>query len=64
MENMAQNFMAEIAAFLQKTGMSVTAFGKLSVNDPAFFPRLKSGRSPTLRIIARVQEFMRRYEPQ
>lgn len=41
-------------------GMSVTRFGKSSLNDESFVHDLKRGRSPSLLTIDRVREFMDR----
>jgi hypothetical protein len=54
-----QEFLAEIDAFLARTGMSPTALGRAAVNDPSFVRDIRSGRSPQLAIIARVDNFMR-----
>jgi hypothetical protein len=54
-----QEFLAEIDAFLARTGMSPSALGRAALNDPSFVRDIRSGRSPRLAIIARVDKFMR-----
>jgi hypothetical protein len=54
-----QEFLAEIDAFLERTGMSPSALGRAAVNDPSFVRDIRSGRSPQLAIIARLDNFMR-----
>jgi len=49
---------AEIDAFLAKTDMYPTHFGKQAVSDGNFILRLRKGRVPTLRNIDRVREFI------
>lgn len=53
-------FIAEIDAFLERSGMTPTAFGKTALNDPNFVGDLKNeGRQPTLGVVGRVQQFIR-----
>lgn len=49
---------AEIDAFLAKTNMYPTHFGKAAVSDGNFILRLRKGRVPTLRNIDRVRDFI------
>ncbi len=58
----AQTFLAEIEAFLERSGMSATAFGRGSLNDPNFVHDLRTGRMPNLGIVGRVHEFIRSQE--
>ena len=51
---------AEIDAFLAKTDMYPTHFGRQAVNDGNFILRLRKGRVPTLRNIDRVRDFIHR----
>jgi hypothetical protein len=56
-------FIAEIDAFLKRSGMTATAFGWNSLKDPNFVGDLKNkGRKPTLGVVGRVQEFMRNHD--
>lgn len=58
-----QQFISEIDAFLTRTGMTPTAFGKAALKDPNFVGDLKKeGRQPTLGVVGRVQEFIRSRE--
>lgn len=53
-------FIAEIDAFLARSGMTPTAFGWNAIKDPSFVGDLKNkGRKPTLGVVGRVQEFIR-----
>ncbi|ANW00667.1 hypothetical protein LMTR13_11310 [Bradyrhizobium icense] len=49
---------AEIEVFRGKTGMSSTAFGTLSLNDPKFVSDLHKGRTPSLSTMDKVRAFM------
>lgn len=56
-------FIAEIDAFLERTGMTPTDFGKSALKDPNFVGDLKKrGRKPTLGVVGRVQDFIRSHE--
>jgi hypothetical protein len=53
-------FIAEIDAFLERSGMTPTVFGKTALKDPNFVGDLKKkGRQPTLGVVGRVHEFIR-----
>lgn len=58
----AQTFLAEIEAFLKRSGMSATAFGRTALNDPNFVHDLRDGRMPNLGLVGRVHEFIRSQE--
>lgn len=58
----AKSFLAQIEAFLERTEMSATAFGVEAVRDPNFVADLRAGRMPSLRLVERVDEFMRGYK--
>jgi hypothetical protein len=52
-------FIAEIDAFLNRSGMTPTAFGWEALKDPNFVGDLKKkGRKPTLGVVGRVKEFI------
>ena len=55
-------FLAEIDAFLQRTGMRPSMLGHRAVNDGKFVTRLRNGGQVTLRTMARVRQFMVRHE--
>ena len=51
----------EIEVFLAEAAMSPTAFGLLTLNDPAFVPNLRSGRDPKLSTAEKVRAFMQEH---
>ena len=55
----AQNQLIErIEAFLAECDMTATKFGQVHFNDSAFVFRLRSGRSPTLRTVDRIDRIL------
>lgn len=57
-----KDFTAEIDAFLERTGMAPTAFGRLACNDASFVEDLHGGREPRLSTIEKVRRFMAEFE--
>jgi hypothetical protein len=57
----AEAFIIEIDAFLALSGLSASAFGRAAVNDPNFVGDLRKGRMPNLRLVDRVQEYIRQH---
>lgn len=55
----AEAFLAEIDAFLLRTGMSPSAFGRAAINDPNFVGDLRKGRMPGLGLVDRIRDFIR-----
>lgn len=55
-------FLSEIDAFLERSGMTATAFGKAALKDPNLVSDLRSGRSPRLDLVDRVQAFIRSHD--
>jgi len=53
-----RSLIAEIDAFRLRTGMSMTAFGTLSLNDPKFVSDLHKGRTPSLSTMDKVRAYM------
>jgi hypothetical protein len=53
-----RSLMAEIDAFRSRTGMSATAFGTNSLNDPKFVSDLHKGSTPSLSTLDKVKAFM------
>jgi phosphopantothenoylcysteine decarboxylase/phosphopantothenate--cysteine ligase len=54
-------FRAEIEAFLKRTGISATRFGKEAVGDPRFvFDLREKGRAPSARLMDEVAAYMAR----
>ena len=48
----------KINRYLRATGMPVSKFGRLAVNDPRLVHDLKRGRQPGPTIVARVEAFI------
>lgn len=59
MKSTAETFRAEIEAFLARSKMAPSKFGKEAVNDRSFVRDLRAGRAPNLRIVDRVHAFMK-----
>jgi hypothetical protein len=58
MDHPQQTFLREIEAFLSKSGMSASRFGKEALGDPSFINDLRNGRMPNLRLVHRVNGFI------
>ena len=59
----SEQFISEIDAFLERSGMKATAFGWDAVKDPNFVRDLKTkGRSPSLALVERVHDFIKSQE--
>lgn len=56
--NAAESFRNKIEVFLERSGMSPTAFGKAAVGDPNFVEDVRGGRMPSLRLVDKVNEFI------
>ena len=54
-------FLADVNAFLERTRLAPTDFGKMAVNDPNFVIALRGGRSNTLNTVDKVRKFMAEY---
>ena len=54
-----EKFLSDVEAFLARTGMPPSIFGKKAVNDPAFVQRLREGIDPRTRTMDRVVDFMK-----
>ncbi len=48
----------EIEAFLERTSMPATRFGRLAAGDPRLVADLRAGRVPGPRLSARVRAFL------
>ncbi len=48
----------KIDRYLRRTGMPVSKFGRLAVNDPRLVHDLKRGRQPGRIIVARIEAFI------
>ncbi len=53
--------LAKIEAFLERTGMSPTAFGIKALNDPPFVQQLRDGRDPKMSTAQKVEQFIADY---
>lgn len=62
MNDAAKSFLDQIEAFLERTEMSPTAFGRLALKDPSFVRDLRDGRMPNLGLVDRVNKFMASHE--
>lgn len=61
---MHDEFLGEIERFLQLAPMAPTKFGTEAVGDPTFVFELRSGRSPNLKTVERVKQFITDYAQQ
>jgi 2,4-dienoyl-CoA reductase-like NADH-dependent reductase (Old Yellow Enzyme family) len=50
-----------VEAFLRRTGLPETKFGRLAVADPRLVSDLRNGREPRRRMVIRVEHFMNTY---
>lgn len=57
--SISEQFSADVEAFLARSGMKPTVFGKEAVNDPNFVFDLRTGRNPGLSSVDKVYEFIR-----
>jgi len=53
------SFKKEIDDYLQASGVSASAFGKAALKDPNFVRNLRAGRSPGLKVVDQVREYIR-----
>lgn len=58
----ASKFASEIEAFLKKSGMPPTNFGRDAVGDPMFVFQLRKGRAPSLRLVEIAQRFIQKQD--
>ena len=58
----AERLLADIEAFLKRTGMPATEMGLRVLKDGHFVHRLRQGRDITTRTLDRVRDFMADYE--
>lgn len=56
-------FLEQIERFLKRHKMGHTTFGMKALRRLAFVGRLRMGKTVTLETKARVEDFMRNYEP-
>ena len=58
MQTLEGQFISRVTAFLGRSGLSPTAFGRMALGDPNLMRQIERGRSLTLRSADRVQAFM------
>lgn len=56
-------FLASMEAYLIATSMTPAAFGSATVRDPNFVFDVREGRSPSLRLVEKVQTYMAENPP-
>lgn len=61
MTTLQEDFVDEVNAFIESTGMLPTIFGREAANDPNFVRNLKNGRSPSLAKADKVRTWMREH---
>ena len=54
-------FLADIDRFLERTGLSGAALGRLAIGDKHFVQELRDGRDIQLSTLDRVRQFMADY---
>ena len=62
MESLTEFFRSRVDAFLERTGVVPTTFGRQAVADPNLVRGLRDGRSPTLATVDQVLAFMEAFE--
>ena len=62
MRTLEEQFGSRVSAFLGRSGLSPTAFGKKAVGDPNLMRQIGLGRSPTLRTADRILAFISEQE--
>ena len=62
MVTLEEQFISRVSAFLGRSGVSPTAFGKMAVGDPNLMRRIGRGRSPSLRTADRILAFIAEHD--
>lgn len=62
-QHSADAFLSEIANFIERAGISASAFGRAAVGDPNFVGDIRDGRSPSLRLVDKARAYMRNWRP-
>ena len=57
-----QQFRSRVRAFLERSRLSPTRFGRMALGKPSLLRRIERGRSPTLRTADRILAFMAEYD--
>ena len=63
MDTLEKLLAERVSAFLRRTGMSPTRFGRRVAGDPNLIRQIQRGRSPTLRTADRILTFITHYDP-
>ena len=58
MRTLEDQFGSRVSAFLGRSGLSPTTFGKKAAGDPNLMRQIDLGRSPTLRTADRILAFI------
>ena len=58
METLEKLFRSRVSAFLGRSGLSPTAFGRKALGDPNLIRQIDRGRSPSLRTADRILAFI------
>lgn len=56
--SLSEDFLASVESYLAEHKMAPSAFGVAVLNDPTFVFELRGGRSPSIKVVERVQKFM------
>ena len=62
METLEGLFRSRVSAFLGRSDLSSTAFGKKAVGDPNLMRQIGRGRSPSLRTADRILAFIAEHD--
>lgn len=57
--NITETFRADVEAYIERTGITPTAFGHRVLGDKRFVWQLRDGRSPSAKTMDTVLEFIR-----
>jgi hypothetical protein len=60
MNTPTQTLLSDIEAFLAKSGMAPSEFGKAAIHDPNLVRNLRDGRELRFNTVKRVRSFMQR----
>ena len=64
MMTLEQQFRSRVSAFLERTRLSPTRFGRMAMGDPGLVRQIEGGRSLTLRTADRILAFVDTYDGQ
>ena len=62
MMSLEEQFRSRVSAFLERTRLSPTRFGRMALGDPSLVRRIECGRSLTLRTADRILAFAADYD--